>query len=246
MDLTKKGHVRLSDNEKILKVEGVGSGFVTCVSNLKNSTPIKFENVLFVPDLGSNLVSVKKFTLGKRYKIIFYDSKYEIFDNGKLITTTDASSGLYELKTIHMACIAAEKKHTINCQHTWHRRFGHRDPAAIKLLFEKDLARGLELSDCGIREKCECCIKGKLARKPFPKESLTKTSNVLDLIHTDVCGPMQTETHSKKRYILTLIDDFSRYTRVYFMRQKSEVTDLIIQFVEEMKTQRKQKPKMIR
>ena len=54
-------------------------------------------------------------------------------------------------------------------------------------------------------------VKGKLACKPFPKASESRTMATLDLIHTDVCGPMRTITPDNKRYILTIIDDYSRY-----------------------------------
>lgn len=51
-----------------------------------------------------------------------------------------------------------------------------------------------------------------MTRKPFPKKSFNKTEESLNLVHTDVCGSMQTRTSGNKRYVLTLIDDYSKYT----------------------------------
>lgn len=89
-------------------------------------------------------------------------------------------------------------------------------------------------------------MKGKLARKPFPKESSNKTQAPLDLIHTDVSGPMQTITPGNKRYVLTIIDDYSRYTKIYLMESKDQVRGFIINYVETAKTQFSKKPKIIR
>jgi Integrase core domain. len=139
-----------------------------------------------------------------------------------------------------------QEEHNNNCQHTWHRKFGHRDPEIIKDLENKDLASGIKIKDCGIRKQCDCCIKGKMTRKPFPKQSYSSTNAILDLIHTDVCGPIQITTPANKRYILTLIDDYSRYTKICLMQYKSEVAGLIKEFIVFCKTQHQKVPKVIR
>jgi len=59
-----------------------------------------------------------------------------------------------------------------------------------------------------------------MTRKPLPKKSESKTNEILHLIHTDVCGPMQTSTSEGKMYFMTMIDDYSRYTEVYLLGQK--------------------------
>jgi len=108
------------------------------------------------------------------------------------------------------------------------------------------LVTDLKVVDCGIRSVCETCIKGKMTRQPFPKNSSSETEQPLDLIHTDVCGPMQTMTPGKKRYILTLIDDYSKYTVVYLLEHKSEAIEKIQDYVRHMKTKFKKTPKIIR
>lgn len=74
-----------------------------------------------------------------------------------------------------------------------------------------------------IKGVCESCEMGKQSRRSFPRSSQSNTSNVLELIHSDVCGPMQTESINGSKYFLTFIDDYSRMTWVYFMKSKSEV-----------------------
>ncbi|KAL0339859.1 UNVERIFIED_CONTAM: Retrovirus-related Pol polyprotein from transposon RE1 [Sesamum radiatum] len=79
------------------------------------------------------------------------------------------------------------------------------------------------------RGACEACLQGKQHRKPFLQELLWRAKAVLELIHTDVCGPMRTPSHEKTIFIL-FIDDYSRMTWVYFMREKSEVFKVFKKF----------------
>lgn len=243
------GNVRLANGQKA-EIKGTGSGVVKFVNGANKDINIKIDNVLFVPNLEVNLLSVRKLT-AKGFKVLFKDNVCDIVEGQKVRATAKQVAGLYELQTVpvqadNKACIAIKGGHSTQCQHMWHRRFGHREVAAIKDLQNKGLAAGIKVTDCGIRETCEVCIKGKMARKPFPKRSENRSNKILDLVHTDVCGPMQTVTPGGKRYALTIIDDYSRYCRVFLMAQKSEVAELIKQFVEKMKTSLGKKPKIIR
>ena len=95
-----------------------------------------------------------------------------------------------------------DKEYGIYCQHVWNRRFGHRDPRVIKDIGEKEsMVIEIIIKDCGRKEMCEYCIKGKMSRKPFPKAAQGKWIGIFDLIHTDVCGPMQTITPKKERSV---------------------------------------------
>jgi hypothetical protein len=102
----------------------------------------------------------------------------------------------------------------------WHCRLGHRSLAAIKRL--PYAARGIQLhakspSTC----TCEAYIMGKMLRKLFqPSEDKAKT-RMLDLIHCNMIGPIQTQTVQAYRYIILFTDDYSRYTEVYFIQAQS-------------------------
>lgn len=89
----------------------------------------------------------------------------------------------------------------------------------------------MKMQDCGIREVCECCIKGKLSRNPIPKKAATRAASVLELVHTDLCGPVQNATPSGKRYFMTMIDDYSRFTEVYFLKHKSEAAKYVKEYI---------------
>ena len=66
---------------------------------------------------------------------------------------------------------------------------------------------------------------GKIHRKPFKPVGEIHSTRKLKLVHSDVCGPMQTESIGGRRYFVTFIDDYSRCCSVYFLRHKSEVLE---------------------
>lgn len=175
---------------------------------------IELKDVLFVPELQGNLFSVSSATR-KGFCIQFSSEKCSIIANSKVIMSAYRFNGLYHLQVKNeTALFAASSK---NSYTAWHRRFGHVSEKYIKST----------IGDLSEKEAkiCEACVIGKMARLPFPKKSARLTSRPLELIHSDVCGPMQTESLGKKRYFLTFIDDFSRFTYVYLIRRKSEVIE---------------------
>ena len=66
---------------------------------------------------------------------------------------------------------------------------------------------------------CEGCMTGKQHPLPHPKNSLSFTTDVLEMIHTDKCGPMDMDSIGGSKYCITFIDDFSRYVCVYYLKQ---------------------------
>lgn len=81
-----------------------------------------------------------------------------------------------------------------------------------------------------MNEVCEGCILGKHCRDSFPRESTNRALTPLELVHIDVCEPMQTITKAGNRYFLTFIDDCTRMCWVYFLRYKYEVFSVFKKF----------------
>uniref|UniRef100_A0ABD2WNV4 Uncharacterized protein n=1 Tax=Trichogramma kaykai TaxID=54128 RepID=A0ABD2WNV4_9HYME len=112
----------------------------------------------------------------------------------------------------------------------WHRRLGHtsRD-YLIKLQKECDLLSkakfGKEISDCDI------CIRAKMEKLPF-KNNRTRSDRPLHTIHADTMGPIKPSSFpGSNRYVIVLIDDFSRYARVYSISNKTESGDCLEEFL---------------
>jgi len=69
---------------------------------------------------------------------------------------------------------------------------------------------------------CEACIEGKHQRTSFPKDEMTRVSKLLELVHSNVCGPMKTTSRGGARYFVTFINDFSRKTDVHLLTAKKK------------------------
>jgi hypothetical protein len=62
---------------------------------------------------------------------------------------------------------------------------------------------------CQKKNVCEVCALDKIHRETFPKENTWRAKAPLELVHTDICGPMSTKSHGENQYFITFIDDFS-------------------------------------
>ena len=109
----------------------------------------------------------------------------------------------------------------------WHLRYGHLHMKGLKILRDKDMVFVLPRNDTtnlweGRMHLCEGCIYGKQTRKSFPVGKTKRALHYLEVIHTDLCGPMQTKSLGGSIYFLLFIDDYIRMSWVYFPQHKSE------------------------
>ena len=86
----------------------------------------------------------------------------------------------------------------------------------------RELIFPLNLRNDKFLPSCEVCLEDKLTALPF-SESTRKSSKLLGIVQTDVCGPMKTESIRKAKYFVTFINDFSRCTKIRFLRNKNKV-----------------------
>ncbi|GBM97118.1 Retrovirus-related Pol polyprotein from transposon TNT 1-94 [Araneus ventricosus] len=78
--------------------------------------------------------------------------------------------------------------------------------------------------------KCETCDLSKITRKTHPNIDINKSSEILELLHADLCGPIQPESYRDAKYFMVLVDDFSGMYFTYFLKNKNEVFDIFSQF----------------
>ncbi len=95
------------------------------------------------------------------------------------------------------------------------------------------------------RKICKPCVKGKPSEKPFP-ESTTRAAKQLDLLHSDLCGPMPTCTASGYRYFQMLVDDHLRFTVLKLIKSKDDVAGVIRDYMASFTTLYERKPKVLR
>ena len=91
---------------------------------------------------------------------------------------------------------------------------------------------------------CLDCIKGKQTK--HTKKGATKSNELLEIIHTDICGPLSVPCFTREKYFITFIDDLSRYGYVYLMHEKSQAIDIFEMFITEVERQLDKKIKIVR
>jgi transposase InsO family protein len=126
-------------------------------------------------------------------------------------------NGLYKLKGHSEAAMT----HAIeNSCELWHRILAHINYKALPYICKA--VTGLPELKGDHEGVCNGCAQGKNIKNPFPKRD-NKAEGVLELIHSDVCGPMPSSSISGYVYYVSFIDDYSRKTWIYFLKSKDEV-----------------------
>ena len=91
-------------------------------------------------------------------------------------------------------------------------------------------------------DACEPCLLGKMTKTPFSR-TMERASDLLEIIHSDLCSPMNVEAHDGYRYFLTFTYDLSRYGYIYLIKQKSETFEKFKEFQSEVENHRNKKIK---
>ncbi|KAL0439350.1 UNVERIFIED_CONTAM: hypothetical protein Slati_2418000, partial [Sesamum latifolium] len=122
-----------------------------------------------------------------------------------------------------------------------HHLLGHISKDRIRKLVD---SKNLEIDDLNHLPTCESCLKGKMTKKPFVGQSAI-ANGLLDLVHTDVCGPLSTPARGEFSYFITFTNDHSRYGYVYLMRYKSEAFGRFKEYRLEVENQTNRKIKVL-
>lgn len=118
-------------------------------------------------------------------------------------------------------------------QKLWHFRLAHLNAKDMKAMATRKIVGGLEkVVVDGETKFCESCVEGKQTRQPFNRRNVKRSNRILEIIHSDVSGPMQTTAWNGNRYFVSFTDDYSRATQIYCIERKSEVLDKFKEFVE--------------
>ncbi|CAL9020712.1 unnamed protein product, partial [Prunus brigantina] len=206
-------------NGAIVEAKGKGRIAVKTKKGLK-----QIHDVLLVLKLSQNLLSVGQL-VENGYRLVFQDGACIIYDKNAVemvIARVKMERNRNFPIEFQYAEVAAMKADVVQDSWLWHKRFCHLNFQGLKLLQKNSMVNGLlEIKET--TDVCEGCIMGKQHRNSFRRQSTWRAKAPLELIHTNICGKMQTPSLSQYKYfILTFIDDFSRMTWVYFLKEKSE------------------------
>ena len=143
------------------------------------------------------------------------------FDSSERIEIGIRDGGLYRLSARLLKALLQD---TASSVELWRRRLAHLHYRALPSL--RKVVTGLPEFEVQHDGVCRGCALGKNVKKPFPNSD-NRANGVLDLIHSDLCGPMSVTTQSGHLYFMTFVDDYSRKTWIYFLKSKEsdEVLD---------------------
>ena len=241
--LTTAQEVTLGDGRSL---EGTAEGTVVLETLVPDgsTTKCRLHNVLFVPRLSYSLLSVSKASsAGKTVK--FDKTGCKILNEQKRVIAFATRVGnLYHLEHCQKSQVVnvADKD---SKERLWHRRFGHLGEQNLQRIAREKLVKQFNYNSSKPIGFCETCIGGKHHRTPFAS-SITQTTEVLEIVHSDVCGKMQEKSLGGAEYFLTFTDDKTRYTWVYPLKTKDQVFSRFLAWKVLVERQSKRKLKVLR
>ncbi|XP_052626922.1 uncharacterized protein LOC128133495 [Lactuca sativa] len=228
-------------NNMKAKIKGYG--------NITNGN-FTIKKVAFVDDLKHNLISVSQLC-DNNLEVLFTKQRSLIMDakTKDVIVDSDRAGNMYPLDMdliYGKPDICLLSKAPADISWLWHRRLSHLNFGYINKLIGDDLVRGLPLLKLDNETLCAACEKGKLSKSTHKSISESSVSEPLELLHIDLCGPAKTQTIQGKKYILVVVDGFSRFTWVFFLRLKSEAPEEMINFIKQIELKLKRPVRRIR
>jgi hypothetical protein len=208
-------------------VKAVGSGTISF--QRESLPPMLLRDVLYVPGLKKNLISVS--TIEERgYEVLFRDGQVLLFPKGSSIASAKVIGTRHEKLYKPMFQRASALFHTTNnndlCE-LWHRRMAHLHHGALRIL--REIVTGVPDFSTKHQESCKGCALGKYTKIAFPSSD-NRAICILGLIHSDVCGPMSSASLSGCLFYVIFIVDFSQKSWIFFMKTKGQVFNRFQEF----------------
>jgi len=195
---------------------GVGTVMLDVIVHGK-TRKIKLEKVLHVPTMGYNLMSVGMME-ERGAEVSFKGGKTIIKMSDKVAACGMRKSGLYHLDMAPLFDIAA-----MTSLQLWHERLEHVNVAGVKRMIKNKDIDGHKCSSMAVKDVCEPCVYGKAAMTPMPSAGGGRVSKRLQLVHSDLGGPMSEPSRGGSLYFCSFTDDFSRWKDVVFLQKKSDL-----------------------
>ncbi|GJV36145.1 putative ribonuclease H-like domain-containing protein [Tanacetum coccineum] len=202
---------------------------------------LDFENVYFVRELKFNLFSVSQMC-DKKNSVLFNDTEcivlspnFKLIDESQVLHRVPRKNKMYSVDFKNkvpkggLTCLFA--KATSDESKLWHRRLGHLNFKTMNKLVKGNLVRGLPSKLFENDQTCVACQKGKQHRASCKSKIENSISLPLHLFHMDLFGPTFVKSLMKKMYCLVVIDDYNRFTWVFFLATKDETSGILKSFI---------------
>ncbi|GJY51432.1 retrovirus-related pol polyprotein from transposon TNT 1-94 [Tanacetum coccineum] len=230
--------VVFGDNSSCI-IEGYGS---------INYEGIVFTKLAFVNGLKYNLISISQLCDAK-YIVQFDDKQGTIFNaNNEIVLIAPRINDAYLLDmsslTLNGACFFAKASESVNW--LWHKRLSHLNFKNINKLAKQNKVLSLPSLVYSKDKPCTTSEKGKHHRVSFKTKQNFSIRKCLHLLHMDLFGPISSMSINHEKYTIVIVDEYSRYTWVYFLSKKNQALEMIMSFIRMVENQNDVKVKQIR
>src|SRR5882762_1509487 len=244
--LNTPGSIRLGNNSTM---QYLGIGTVEATTMVHGSPQrISLQRVLYAPDASARFISISQLTT-KGLRVLYTKDNCQIStpDNTTRATGTPRN-GIYWLPLTIVPSSALASLSTVKVPYTtWHARLAHAPHVILRRL--QDTARvtgfNVDTESAAVTSPCAGCAFGKLARQPF-FPSRKRALHPLDLVHSDLVGPMQTCSMQGSSYFASFIDDYSGHAVAVPLTSKDGLSRALTSFISWAETQSNRKLKVLR
>ena len=192
---------------------------------MNNGTRLLLKRVKHISEIRLNLISVSKLD-DEGYYHTFSNGQWKLTKGDMIVACGKKYLTLYTLQVkLSKGIVNAVKDELI--AELWHKRLPHMNEKGLKILAKKNLPSGM--NDVYL-ERCTHYLAGKQNRVSFKSSPPSRKQGILDLVYSNVYGPIKKGTLDGAYYFVTFIDDHSRKLWVYTLKSKYQVLDVFKQF----------------
>ena len=225
-----------------MKFGGNQSGKIIGTGTIGNSST-SINNVWLVDGLEHNLLSISQFC-DNGYDVLFEKPNCTVInkEDKSIVFKGKRVDNVYKINFSELADQKVVCLLSVNDKKwMWHRRLGHANWRLISKLSKLQLVKGLPDIDYHSDALCGACQRGKIVKSSFKTKDIVSTSRPLELLHIDLFGPVSTASLYGSRYGLVIVDDYSRWTWVKFIKSKDVACDVFSSFCTQIQSEKESK-----
>ena len=202
------------------QVIAIGQLNLRCRVN-KDVKNLRLMNVRLAPNLFCNLISVGRL-VENGAEVLFRENKALVYRGGETILVANQNvNGLYEIVLSNVQSSNCTDEVALSL---WHEKLGHPGGEVTRMLRKQFPT--LDLTE---QSTCDTCLRSKLKQLPYSSNS-ARATKPLELVHTDVCGPINPAAFDGNRYFVVFVDDFSKFCVVYLLKERAMVFECFKEF----------------